>query len=125
MTVALSYQNKIFPLLNRDGNKLKSQDLMDRHCSKFVFKVRGMEILRRRNKPSSPCNDYNNEDAITVLSDVASRLGCMPKGWDMASIVPECQEKYVNKYKLCNLNFLWILGMLCIKIYPNDRKICM
>ena len=97
LTVALSYQNKIFPLLNRDGNKLKSQDLMDRHCSKFVFKVRGIEILRRRNKPSSPCNDYNNEDAITVLSDVASRLGCMPKGWDMASIVPECQEKYVNK----------------------------
>ena len=96
-TVALAYQNKILPLLTRDGKKLKSRDLIDNHCSGFVFKVRGMEILRRRNKPSSPCNDYKNEDAITVLSDAASRLGCMPKGWDMASILPECQEKYVSK----------------------------
>ena len=32
LTVALSYQDKIFPLLNRDGNKFKSRDLIDRHC---------------------------------------------------------------------------------------------
>ena len=97
LTVALSYQNQIFPLLNRDAKELKSNDPLKNDCSGLVFKIREMEILRRRNKPSHPCNDYDNEDAINVLSDAASRLGCMPKGWNIPSILPGCQEKDLNQ----------------------------
>ena len=97
LTVALSYQNQIFPLLNRDAKELKSHDPLKNDCSGLVFKIREMEILRRRNKPSHPCNDYDNEDAINVLSDAASRLGCMPKGWNIPSILPGCQEKDLNQ----------------------------
>ena len=97
LTVALSYQNQLFPLLNHNSHSHQSTNLMNYRCSGFKFNVRGMEILRRRNKPSNPCNNYDNENAIMVLNDAATRLGCMPSGWEITSILPDCQDSKLNK----------------------------
>lgn len=97
LTIALSYQNQLFPLLNHNVLKLHSNNLINNRCSGFRFNVRGMEILRRRNKPSNPCNDYDNENAIMVLNDAATRLGCMPSGWEITSILPDCHDNTINK----------------------------
>ena len=56
-----------------------------------------MEILRRWNKPSNPCNDYDNENAIMVLNDAATSLGCMPQGWEIVSTLAGCKNNKLSR----------------------------
>ena len=65
-------------------------------CFGFVFNVRGMEIIKHRNKQRDPCFDYNDEDAIKVLHDVTTTLGCKPKYWELPSLLPECSQKQLS-----------------------------
>ena len=32
-----------------------------------------------------------------VLNDAATRLGCMPSGWEITSILPDCHDAKINK----------------------------
>ena len=91
-SVGLSFQNQFFPLLKGNENVLNWKQL-DNACSGFVFHVRGMEVVKRRNKPSEPCNDYGNEDALKLLDDVATKLGCKPPHWEFPSPLPDCSSK--------------------------------
>jgi len=94
-SVGLSYQNQYFPLLKHKSNQ-QTEDLSG-NCSGIIFNVRGMEILRRRNKPNDPCSDYDNEGANTVLDDVVNELKCKPHYWDISSLLPDCSERMLNR----------------------------
>ena len=95
MSMGLSYQNQYFPLLRHHRkNELESKATL---CSGVVLNIRGMEILRRRNKAGKPCNDYANEEAIEVLKDVVTKLECKPQYWDFPSPLPDCSETQLNR----------------------------
>ena len=96
LNIGLSYQNQHFPLISRDAAELKGFDSMNNTCSDLTFKVRGMEIISQRNKPSSPCNDYGNHNTIMVLNDAAISLGCMPQGWEIVSTLSGCQNNKLS-----------------------------
>ena len=96
LNIGLSYQNQHFPLISRDAAKLKTFDSMNNTCSDLTFKVRGMEIISQRDKPSSPCNDYGNHDTMMVLNDAAISLGCMPQGWEIVSTLAGCQNNKLS-----------------------------
>ena len=96
LNIGLSYQNQHFPLIARDATHLKEYDLMNKTCSGLIFKVRGMEMVCQRNKPSSPCNDYGHPDTVMALNKAAINIGCMPEGWEIVSTLPMCQSKMLN-----------------------------
>ena len=93
--VGLSYQNQYFPLLKRSEAKQQPENVSDT-CSGFIITVRGMEILRRRNKPSNPCKDYVDDEANEVLVAMADKLKCKPRHWDISSPHPDCTERQLN-----------------------------
>ena len=95
-TIGFSYQNQYFPMLSRKADRRRGLDRTNT-CSGFIITVRGMEILRRRNKLSDPCNDYVNSDAIKVLDDVATKLRCKPPHWDLPSLLPDCSQEQLNE----------------------------
>ena len=96
LNVGLSYQNRHFPLLSRDAKELRSHDSMNNICSGLIFKVRGMEVVSQRSKPSRPCYDYTNDDTTKALNDAANNVGCMPRGWEIDSTLPLCQRNELN-----------------------------
>ena len=99
-SIGLSFQNEYFPLLKRSEDGEPPNHLTD-NCSGLIFNVRGMEILRRRNKPNDPCYDYVNEGAITVLDAVVNELKCKPHYWNISSPLPDCSEnKLIKSRKL-------------------------
>ena len=97
LKIGLSFGNQYFPLLSRSFAKLRTHDSKNNVCSDLVFKVRGMEIVSRRNSPSKPCNDYGDHDPTKVLKDAAPDLQCMPNGWDKDSILPVCKGNQLNE----------------------------
>ena len=70
------------------------------------FKVTNLEVLRRRNKASQPCNDrWNTDDEI--LDKVINVVGCKPPHWNVDSNVGTCaNQSHLQSY---NLPFIeWI-----------------
>jgi hypothetical protein len=98
-SIGFSYQNQYFPLLGRTAERRGLDDFTNT-CSGFIINVRGMEILRRRNKLSDPCNDYANEDAMKVLDDTANKLRCKPQHWDLPSPLPDCSQEQLNESRV-------------------------
>ena len=96
LNIGFSYQNRHFPLVSRDTKTLRSHDSMNNICSGLVLKVRGMEIVSRRSKPSNPCNDYGDDETLDVLNDAAIDVGCVPRGWELDSMLPVCQARDLN-----------------------------
>ena len=95
-SLGLSYQNQFFPLLNGKDRKIESQNI-NNTCLNFVFHIRGMEILRRRNKYHEPCNEYVDEEAEKVLDTAAVKLRCKPPGWDIPSPLPACSKVQLDQ----------------------------
>ena len=96
LNIGLSYQNQHFPLISRDGAHLKAFDAMNNTCSGLTFKVRGMEIVSHRNKPTDPCIDYGIHDFTMVLNDAAIAVGCMPQGWEIVTTLAGCQNNKLS-----------------------------
>ena len=96
LSIGLSFGTQYFPLMSRSLAKLDAHDSSHNVCSGLIFKVRGMEIVSRRNKPGNPCTDYGAHDASKLLHDSVPELECMPLGWDDDSIQPVCQATQLN-----------------------------
>ena len=97
LSIGLSFGTQYFPLMSRTLGKLAARDSSRNVCSGLILKVRGMEIVSRRNKPSNPCTEYGEHDAAKVLRDSLPELKCMPLGWDDNSILPICQSNRLNE----------------------------
>ena len=96
LNIGLSYQQQHFPLFSRDSSRLRSHDSNNHLCSNLIFKVKGMEVICRRDKSSEPCNDYVDYDPIMALNDAAPDVGCLPLGWGKDSVLPICAENQLN-----------------------------
>ena len=95
-SLGLTYQNQFFPLLNGKDKNLESQNIANT-CLNFSFRIRGMEILKRRNKQDDPCNEYIDQDAEKVLDDAAVKLRCKPPYWDVPSSLPDCSKEQLDR----------------------------
>ena len=104
LSIGLSFGTEYFPLMSRSLAKLRTHDLANNVCSGLIFKVKGMEIVSRRNKPGDPCKEYEDHDATKVLNDAVPDLECMPLGWDKDSILPVCQPNQLNETVRKHLN---------------------
>lgn len=96
LNIGLSYQQQHFPLFSRDTSRLRSHDSNNHLCSNLIFKVKGMEVISRRDKSSAPCNDYEDYDPMNALNDAAPEVGCLPQGWGKDSVLPICAETQLN-----------------------------
>ena len=67
------------------------------------FQVRNVQVLRRRNKKSRPCYDWNNYDNL-VMHEISKQLGCRPVYWGHKTILPICSTSSTNF--LCDQIFL-------------------
>ena len=96
LNIGLSYQQQHFPLFSQDSSRLRSHDSNNHLCSNLIFKVKGMEVISRRDKSSEPCNDYGDYDPIMAINDAAPEVGCLPQGWGKDSVLPICSETQLN-----------------------------
>ena len=55
-----------------------------------------MEVLQRRNKPSSPCTDIDSHGLYETLNRTVEKLGCTPIHWELPSSLPHCMKKEKN-----------------------------
>ena len=110
IAIGFTVQNSIFMLPNSflmPNEKLNPPELdshQKRHCSRISFHVKGIETLHRRNKPTNPCiNSYRN-GALPILKYAARRIKCVPNGWEIAHVLPNCKDKKLDKNDTLILN---------------------
>ena len=72
---------------------------MKKDCPGFIVRIRGMEIVHKRNKATDPCNNDGEEESIKVLEELTTRLGCKPQDWDFPSTTSECTPAEMKKYR--------------------------
>ena len=60
------------------------------------FRIDGVEVLKRRNKRSRPCNDWSNFDASIIEHDV-KKVGCRTSYQPMVDGIPVCSNKEKTK----------------------------
>ena len=97
-SVGLTYQNQFFPLLNGKEREI-DENVMKKDCPGFIVRIRGMEIVHKRNKAADPCNNDGEEKSIKVLEELTARLGCKPQYWDFPSTLSDCTVKELKKYR--------------------------
>ena len=108
--IGLAVQNDVFilpnlflmPNENLNGPELDSDQKQD--CSGITFHVKEIEILRRRNKPSNPCINSIKNSALPILNYAVNRLQCLPNGWEIAHVLPDCRDKTLNEKAKQTLN---------------------
>ena len=77
--------NKRYPL-KRDTN--------DQYIMRF--RIDGVEVLKRRNKRSRPCNDWRNFDRSIIEHDI-KKAGCRASYQPMVDGIPVCLNKEKTK----------------------------
>ena len=97
-SVGLTYQNRFFPLIKGKDKEI-NDDEMKKDCPGFIVRIRGMEIVHKRNKATDPCNNDGEEESIKILEELTTRLGCKPQHWDFPSTTPECTPEEMKKYR--------------------------
>ena len=67
-------------------------------CYTLRIRVGSMEVLKRRNKYSEPCNDDLTDHDKIALTKVMQNVGCQPKHWKIQSQLPYCttQKQYTD-----------------------------
>jgi len=75
-----------------------------RDCSGISFHVTGVEILRRRNKPTNPCINAYRNGALPILEYAAKHIQCVPNGWEITHVLPNCKDKKLDKNATLILN---------------------
>ena len=58
---------------------------------RITFKLKDMEVLRRRNKKSKPCFDMDDYDT-SVLEEIVSDIGCRPHYLNSTSVSKVCNS---------------------------------
>ena len=97
LSIGMSFKGNKFRLPSHDPGEFLLPSHSNRSCSGVVFYVKGMEILRRRNKTSSPCLDYKSNRIFTMLRQTSTILGCMPIDWEIPSKLPSYLDAKPNK----------------------------
>lgn len=64
------------------------------------FTIKSTEVLKRRNKFSSPCNpDWENEETI-IMDGIMASIGCRPPHWKLNSNLPNCSKpEEIEKFR--------------------------
>ena len=106
LSIGMSFKGNKFRLPSHDPGELILPSHSNRSCSGIVFIVKGMEMLRRRNKTSSPCLDYKSNKIFTMLRRTSKIMGCMPIDWEIPSKLPSCLGKKPNKSANIHLSAL-------------------
>ena len=97
-TIGLAYGNRLFPLF-QGHDKILHLKRRRNPCYSMTFSVRRIEILNRRNKASTPCNEHGYNDSIKVLDDITTALGCKPYHWIFASDLPNCSTEQLSRHR--------------------------
>lgn len=72
---------------------------------KLRYKVKGVELIRRRNKRNRPCyKDWTNYDAM-IMENHAKVLGCTPPYFNPIPNIPYCSNKDQMAASPLNLRF--------------------
>ena len=109
LRIEMSFKGSTFRLPSHSPGELLFNDHLNRTCSDVVFNIKGMEILHRRNKKSSPCFDYDHQGLFLMLNRTVHRIRCMPVGWEVPTTLPYCpngkSKRSMNKV-FAALNYL-------------------
>ena len=126
--IGFTVQNDLFMLPNlfvMPNKKLNLPELhshQKRDCSGITFHVKGIEILRRRNKPTNPCINSNLNGAHPILEYAAKRIQCVPHGWEIAHVLPDCKDKKLDQNATLTLNK--VQSALHYFYYKHSTKFC-
>ena len=110
ISIGFTVQNSVFMAPNpflMPNEKLNPPELdnhQKRNCSGIAFRVKGIEILRRRSKPTNPCIDTYRNGALPILKYAARRIQCVPNGWEIAHDLPNCKDKKLDENATLTLN---------------------
>ena len=96
LTVGMSHNGNSFRIPSQNLGESLFDNKPNRTCSGLVFNLKGLEVLRRRNKTSLPCIDYDSRGLFTLLNRSSKDLGCMPIGWEIPTTLPNCEENKIN-----------------------------
>ena len=112
----------LFSMPNKKLNPPEPDSHQKRDCAGITFHVKEIEILRRRNKPTTPCiNSYRN-GALPILEYAARRIQCVPNGWEIAHVLPNCKDKKLDKNATLILNR--VQAALHYFLYKPSTKFC-
>ena len=96
LTIGMSDSFSSFRLPSHGSREVLFDKQLNRTCSGIAFIVNGMEVLQHRNKPSSPCIDYDSHGIYERMHQTTNDLGCIPSEWEIPSTLPYCQENKQN-----------------------------
>ena len=86
--IFIHYPKQLFwSPLRKFYHKVKNQTRL----STMNFKIKNMEVLRRRNKHVKPCNDEWNDDT-KILETIAEKAGCTPPYWAVHKQKKKCTD---------------------------------
>ena len=126
--IGVTVQNSMFMLPNTFlmPNKKQNRHEPDSHqkldCSGITFRVKEIDILRRRNKPTNPCiNSYKN-GALSILEYAARRIQCVPNGWEIPHVLPNCKDQKLHQN--ATLTLFKVEAALQYFFYKSFTKFC-
>ena len=118
LTIGMSHNGNSFRLPNLSQGELLMGNKFNHKCAGLLFNLKGMEVLKRRNKTSSPCIDYDGHGLFTLLNRSSKSIGCMPIGWEIPTNLPYCLENKLNG------NIEALLSALQYLEYNHDTNPC-
>ena len=74
------------------GNRIKFPKAGSPYCCTFEIAVGAMEVFKKRNKKTSPCNENWKEHDASHLSHIIESVGCQPNHWKINSSKPICNS---------------------------------
>ena len=96
LIIGMSHNGNSFRLPSRNLGELLLSNEVNRKCSGLLFNLKGMEVLRRRNKTSTPCIDYDGHGLFNLINRSSKIFGCMPIDWEIPTTLPYCEENKTN-----------------------------
>ena len=101
--IIFSYPNQL--LQSRQKNQvIHDRKVSSTKCYRLDTYLGSMEVIRRRNKLGSRCNEnWQNQDEDD-LKNIMNKIGCNPKYWKMPSELPYCSNH--TQYKAA-IDELW------------------
>ena len=126
--IAFTVQNSafllptLFTMPNKKLNPPELHSYQKRDCSGITIHVKEIEILRRRSKLTNPCIDSYKNGALSILEYGARRIQCVPKGWEIAHVLPNCEDKKLHKNATLTLNK--VKAALRYFLYKSGKRFC-
>ena len=96
LTVGMSHNGNSFRIPSHNLGESLFDNELNRTCSGLLFNLKGMEVLKRRNKTSTPCIDYDSHGLFKLINRSSKIFGCMPINWEIPTTLPYCEENKTN-----------------------------